>query len=106
MKKVCQFVLFLLNILLIPADSDSPAQVVNGLFVTTDTEFPSTPVTVQPSEPIHPPVPLPSQTPSPEPAAELYGSGFALQDDPATSHSLDSMPGGREGKRRQPGAAR
>ncbi|XP_037546372.1 sema domain, transmembrane domain (TM), and cytoplasmic domain, (semaphorin) 6D, like [Nematolebias whitei] len=64
---------------------------------TSDMEFPSAPVPVQPSEPVQPPVLIPSQNPSPEPTPELYGSGFALQDDPATSHSLNSVPGGREG---------
>uniref|UniRef100_A0A3Q1BHK2 Sema domain-containing protein n=1 Tax=Amphiprion ocellaris TaxID=80972 RepID=A0A3Q1BHK2_AMPOC len=52
------------------------------------------PVTVQPSGPIHPPVLIPTQNPSSGPGPELYGSGFVLQDDPATSHSLDSIPGG------------
>ncbi|XP_035020722.2 sema domain, transmembrane domain (TM), and cytoplasmic domain, (semaphorin) 6D, like isoform X2 [Hippoglossus stenolepis] len=62
-----------------------------------DMEFSSTPVTVQPSVPIHPPLLIPTQSPSPGPGPELYGSGFVLQDDPATSHSLDSIPGGQEG---------
>lgn len=71
---------------------------VNNLFVTTDMEFSSAPVTVQPSGPIHPPVLMPTQSPSSGPGPELYGSGFVQQDDPATSHSLDSIPGGHEGK--------
>lgn len=74
------------------------AQFVNSLFVITDMEFSSAPVTVQPNGPIHPPVLLPTQSPSFGPGPELYGSGFVLQDDPATSHSLDSVPGVREGK--------
>ncbi|KAE8297512.1 Semaphorin-6D Precursor [Larimichthys crocea] len=64
---------------------------------TSDMEFSSAPVTVHPSEPIHPPVLIPTQSPSSGPGPELYGSGFVLQDDPATSHSLDSIPGGQEG---------
>lgn len=76
---------------------------VNNLFVTTDMEFSSAPVTVPPSGPIPPPVLIPTQSPSSGPRPELYGSGFVLQDDPATSHSLDSLPGGQEGKaRREP----
>uniref|UniRef100_A0A8C6MIL8 Semaphorin 6D n=1 Tax=Nothobranchius furzeri TaxID=105023 RepID=A0A8C6MIL8_NOTFU len=67
------------------------------LFVTTDMEFSTAPVTVQPSEPILPPVPIPSKSSSSEPGPELYGSGFPLQDDPATSHTLNSIPGGQEG---------
>uniref|UniRef100_A0A672H4S2 Sema domain, transmembrane domain (TM), and cytoplasmic domain, (semaphorin) 6D, like n=1 Tax=Salarias fasciatus TaxID=181472 RepID=A0A672H4S2_SALFA len=70
---------------------------VNSLFVTTDMEFSSPSVTVQPSGPILPPVLMPTQSPSSGPGPELYGSGFVLQDDPATSHSLDSFPGGQEG---------
>ncbi|XP_035484474.1 sema domain, transmembrane domain (TM), and cytoplasmic domain, (semaphorin) 6D, like isoform X2 [Scophthalmus maximus] len=62
-----------------------------------DMEFSSAPVTVQPSGPIHPPQLIPTQNPSSGPGPELYGSGFVLQDDPATSHSLDSIPGGQEG---------
>ncbi|XP_042348061.1 sema domain, transmembrane domain (TM), and cytoplasmic domain, (semaphorin) 6D, like isoform X2 [Plectropomus leopardus] len=62
-----------------------------------DMEFSSAPVTVHPSGPIHPPVLIPTQSPSSGPGPELYGSGFVLQDDPATSHSLDSIPGGQEG---------
>ncbi|XP_078136621.1 semaphorin-6D isoform X2 [Sander vitreus] len=62
-----------------------------------DMEFSSTPVTVHPSGPIQPPVLIPTQSPSSGPGPELYGSGFVLQDDPATSHSLDSIPGGQEG---------
>ncbi|XP_034076961.1 sema domain, transmembrane domain (TM), and cytoplasmic domain, (semaphorin) 6D, like isoform X2 [Gymnodraco acuticeps] len=62
-----------------------------------DMEFSSTPVTVHPSGPILPPVLIPTQSPSSGPDPELYGSGFVLQDDPATSHSLDSIPGGQEG---------
>ncbi|XP_034725527.1 sema domain, transmembrane domain (TM), and cytoplasmic domain, (semaphorin) 6D, like isoform X2 [Etheostoma cragini] len=62
-----------------------------------DMEFSSAPVTVHPSGPIKPPVLIPTQSPSSEPGPELYGSGFVLQDDPATSHSLDSIPGGQEG---------
>ncbi|KAG7232754.1 hypothetical protein INR49_008152 [Caranx melampygus] len=63
-----------------------------------DMEFSSAPVTVQPSGPIHPPLLIPTQSPSSGTGPELYGSGFVLQDDPATSNSLDSIPGGREGK--------
>ncbi|XP_038139306.1 sema domain, transmembrane domain (TM), and cytoplasmic domain, (semaphorin) 6D, like isoform X2 [Cyprinodon tularosa] len=62
-----------------------------------DMEFSSASVTVQPSEPIHPPVLIPSKSPSSGPLPEHYGSGFVLQDDPATSHSLNSLPGGPEG---------
>ncbi|XP_077375505.1 semaphorin-6D isoform X2 [Festucalex cinctus] len=62
-----------------------------------DMEFSSAPVTVPPSGPIPPPVLIPTQSPSSGPGPELYGSGFVLQDDPATSHSLDSLPGGQEG---------
>ncbi|XP_037103152.1 sema domain, transmembrane domain (TM), and cytoplasmic domain, (semaphorin) 6D, like isoform X2 [Syngnathus acus] len=62
-----------------------------------DVEFSSAPVTVPPSGPIPPPVLIPTQSPSSGPVPELYGSGFVLQDDPATSHSLDSLPGGQEG---------
>ncbi|XP_054626092.1 sema domain, transmembrane domain (TM), and cytoplasmic domain, (semaphorin) 6D, like isoform X2 [Dunckerocampus dactyliophorus] len=62
-----------------------------------DMEFSSAPVTVLPSGPIPPPVLIPTQSPSSGPGPELYGSGFVLQDDPATSHSLDSIPGGQEG---------
>ncbi|XP_049889286.1 sema domain, transmembrane domain (TM), and cytoplasmic domain, (semaphorin) 6D, like isoform X2 [Epinephelus moara] len=62
-----------------------------------DMEYSSAPVTVHPSGPIHPPVLIPTQSPSSGPGPELYGSGFVLQDDPATSHSLDSIPGGQEG---------
>lgn len=85
--------------------SPTSAQYVNNLFVITDMEFSSAPVTVQPSGPIHPPLLIPTQSPSSGPGPELYGSGFVLQDDPATSNSLDSIPGGREGKahREEPG---
>lgn len=76
----------------------TPAQLVNRLFVTTDMAFSSAPVTVQPSGPIQPLVLIPSQSPSSGPRPELYASGFVLQDDPATSHSLNSLPGGPEGK--------
>uniref|UniRef100_A0A3Q3JDM1 Sema domain-containing protein n=1 Tax=Monopterus albus TaxID=43700 RepID=A0A3Q3JDM1_MONAL len=62
-----------------------------------DMEFSSVPVTILPSGPIHPPVLIPTQSPTSGPGPELYGSGFVLQDDPATSHSLDSIPGGQEG---------
>uniref|UniRef100_A0A672YZL8 Sema domain, transmembrane domain (TM), and cytoplasmic domain, (semaphorin) 6D, like n=1 Tax=Sphaeramia orbicularis TaxID=375764 RepID=A0A672YZL8_9TELE len=62
-----------------------------------DMEFASVPVTVQPSGPIHPPVLIPTQGPSSGPGPELYDPGFVLQDDPSTSNSLDSIPGGREG---------
>lgn len=71
---------------------------LTSLFVITDMEFSSAPVTVHPNGPIHPPVLMPSQSPSSGPGPELYGSGFVLQDDPATSHSLDSIPGVQEGK--------
>lgn len=67
-------------------------------------EYSSAPVTVHPSGPIHPPVLIPTQSPSSGPGPELYGSGFVLQDDPATSHSLDSIPGGQEGKARREAA--
>ncbi|KAM8876944.1 semaphorin-6D isoform 2-T3 [Synchiropus picturatus] len=63
---------------------------------TSDMEFSSTPVTVQPSGPIPPPVLIPTHSPSFGSGPELYGSGFVLQDDPASSHSLDSIPGGQE----------
>ncbi|XP_055766551.1 semaphorin-6D-like isoform X1 [Salvelinus fontinalis] len=80
---------------------------------TSDMELSSTSFTDQPSGPIHPPVP-PVLTPtlSPHPglgpgerpglgpgagSPDLYGSGFVQQDDPATSHSLESLPGGLEG---------
>ncbi|XP_034050167.1 sema domain, transmembrane domain (TM), and cytoplasmic domain, (semaphorin) 6D, like isoform X2 [Thalassophryne amazonica] len=62
-----------------------------------DMEFSSAPVTVLPNGPNQPPLLIPTQNPSPELGPELYGSGFVLQDDPATSHSLDSIPGGQEG---------
>ncbi|XP_031704244.1 semaphorin-6D isoform X2 [Anarrhichthys ocellatus] len=62
-----------------------------------DMEFSSPPVTVHPSGPIDPPVLIPTQSPSSGPGPELYGSDLALQDDPATSHPLDSIPGGQEG---------
>lgn len=68
----------------------------NHLFVTTDTELSSAPVTARP------PALTPTQGPGAGPTGphpELHGSGFVLQDDPATSHSLDSLPGGRAGKR-------
>ena len=68
-------------------------------------ELSSPPVTGQPSGPIHPPVLIvPTQGPMPGPGPELYGSGFVQQDDPATSHSLDSIPGGQEGKARREAA--
>ncbi|XP_077482832.1 semaphorin-6D isoform X2 [Stigmatopora argus] len=69
----------------------------NHLGDCQDMEFSSAPVTVLPSGPIPPPVLIPTQSPSSGPGPELYGSGFVLQDDPATSHSLDSLPGGQEG---------
>ncbi|XP_057689859.1 semaphorin 6D isoform X2 [Corythoichthys intestinalis] len=69
----------------------------NHLGDCQDMEFSSAPVTVLPSGPIPPPVLIPTQSPSSGTAPELYGSGFVLQDDPATSHSLDSLPGGQEG---------
>ncbi|XP_068586354.1 semaphorin-6D isoform X2 [Cebidichthys violaceus] len=62
-----------------------------------DMEFSSPPVTVHPSGPIDPPVLITTQSPSSGPGPELYGSDLVLQDDPATSHSLDSIPGGQEG---------
>lgn len=71
---------------------------INNLFVTTDMEFSSAPVTVRPSGPILPPVLIPTPSPSSGPGPELYGSGIVLQDDPATSTSLEYIPGGHEGK--------
>ncbi|XP_028984680.1 sema domain, transmembrane domain (TM), and cytoplasmic domain, (semaphorin) 6D, like isoform X2 [Betta splendens] len=62
-----------------------------------DMEFSSAPVTAQPSWPIHPPVLIPTQSPSSGPGPELYGSHFVLKDDPATSSSLEYIPGGQEG---------
>ncbi|KAK9542419.1 hypothetical protein VZT92_000284 [Zoarces viviparus] len=64
---------------------------------TSDMAFSSPPVTVHPSGPIDPPVLIPTQSPSSGSGPELYGSDLALQDDPATSHPLDSIPGGQEG---------
>lgn len=77
---------------------------VNNLFVITDMEFSSAPVTVQPNGPIHPPVLIPTQSPSSGPGPDHYGSGFVLQDDPATSNTLNSIPGGQEGKARRKAA--
>uniref|UniRef100_A0A8C5GE12 Sema domain-containing protein n=1 Tax=Gouania willdenowi TaxID=441366 RepID=A0A8C5GE12_GOUWI len=71
------------------------------LFVTTDMDFSSPPVTVQPSGPIHPPVLISTQSPSSGSGPELYGSGIVQQDDPASSQSLDSIPGGQEGETNQ-----
>ncbi|XP_008308401.1 semaphorin-6D isoform X3 [Cynoglossus semilaevis] len=63
-----------------------------------DMELSSAPVTTtQHSGPIHPPLHNPTQGPSSGPGPEHYGSGSVLQDDPATSYSLDSIPGGHEG---------
>lgn len=64
---------------------------------TSDMELSSVPVTGQPSGRKLPPVLIPTQTPSSGPGPELYGPGFVLQDDPATSNSLDSIPRGHEG---------
>ncbi|XP_028293335.1 semaphorin-6D isoform X2 [Gouania willdenowi] len=61
-----------------------------------DMDFSSPPVTVQPSGPIHPPVLISTQSPSSGSGPELYGSGIVQQDDPASSQSLDSIPGGQE----------
>lgn len=77
---------------------------VNDLFVITDMEFSSAPVTVQPNGPIHPPVLTPTQSPSSGPGPDHYGSGFVLQDDPGTSNTLNSIPGGQEGKARRKAA--
>ncbi|XP_040054712.2 semaphorin-6D isoform X2 [Gasterosteus aculeatus] len=62
-----------------------------------DMEFSTTPVTAHPSGPIHPPVLIPTQSPSSGPGPELYGSDLVPQDDPANSNSLDSIPRGHEG---------
>lgn len=72
--------------------------IINRLFVTTDMELSSAPVTPQPSGPIHPPVLISTHSPGAEPGPELYGSGFAQEDDPTTSNSLKSFPGVPEGK--------
>lgn len=77
---------------------------VNNLFVITDMELSSAPVTVHPNGPIHPPVLIPTQSPSSGPDPDHYGSGFVLQDDPATSNTLNSIPGGQEGKARRKAA--
>uniref|UniRef100_A0AAQ4QV26 Semaphorin 6D n=1 Tax=Gasterosteus aculeatus aculeatus TaxID=481459 RepID=A0AAQ4QV26_GASAC len=61
-----------------------------------DMEFSTTPVTAHPSGPIHPPVLIPTQSPSSGPGPELYGSDLVPQDDPANSNSLDSIPRGHE----------
>uniref|UniRef100_A0AAQ4RA86 Semaphorin 6D n=1 Tax=Gasterosteus aculeatus aculeatus TaxID=481459 RepID=A0AAQ4RA86_GASAC len=57
----------------------------------------SMPFTAHPSGPIHPPVLIPTQSPSSGPGPELYGSDLVPQDDPANSNSLDSIPRGHEG---------
>ncbi|XP_024150901.1 sema domain, transmembrane domain (TM), and cytoplasmic domain, (semaphorin) 6D, like isoform X2 [Oryzias melastigma] len=62
-----------------------------------DMELSSAPVTPQPSGPIHPPVLISTHSPGAEPGPELYGSGFAQEDDPTTSNSLKSFPGVPEG---------
>ena len=81
------------------------APFVNNLFVTTDMDFSSAPVTAGlPSGPILPPVLIPTQSPGSGPDPDAFGSGHVLQDDPATSHSLDSVPGGHEGKAMQSGS--
>ncbi|XP_059926698.1 sema domain, transmembrane domain (TM), and cytoplasmic domain, (semaphorin) 6D, like isoform X1 [Gadus macrocephalus] len=65
---------------------------------TSDMDFSSAPVTAGlPSGPILPPVLIPTQSPGSGPDPDAFGSGHVLQDDPATSHSLDSVPGGHEG---------
>ncbi|KAF6732681.1 Semaphorin-6D [Oryzias melastigma] len=64
---------------------------------TSDMELSSAPVTPQPSGPIHPPVLISTHSPGAEPGPELYGSGFAQEDDPTTSNSLKSFPGVPEG---------
>uniref|UniRef100_A0A8C7ZRM9 Semaphorin 6D n=1 Tax=Oryzias sinensis TaxID=183150 RepID=A0A8C7ZRM9_9TELE len=66
--------------------------IINRLFVTTDMELSSAPVTAQPSGPIHPPVLISTHSPGAEP-----GSGSVPKDDPTTSHSLKSFPGVPEG---------
>lgn len=68
--------------------------ILNSLFVATDMELPSSSVTVPAtSEPIQSPQTIPTQTP------QLFGSRkFELHDDPATSHSVEHIPGVLEGK--------
>uniref|UniRef100_A0A8C2J6T5 Sema domain, transmembrane domain (TM), and cytoplasmic domain, (semaphorin) 6D, like n=1 Tax=Cyprinus carpio TaxID=7962 RepID=A0A8C2J6T5_CYPCA len=63
------------------------------LFVATDMELPSSSVTVPvTSEPIQSPQTIPTQIP------QLFGSRkFVLHDDPATSHSVEHIPGVLEG---------
>uniref|UniRef100_A0A8C1V6H5 Sema domain, transmembrane domain (TM), and cytoplasmic domain, (semaphorin) 6D, like n=1 Tax=Cyprinus carpio TaxID=7962 RepID=A0A8C1V6H5_CYPCA len=68
-------------------------QFYNSLFVATDMELPSSSVTVPvTSEPIQSPQTIPTQIP------QLFGSRkFVLHDDPATSHSVEHIPGVLEG---------
>uniref|UniRef100_A0A8C0YC24 Semaphorin 6D n=1 Tax=Cyprinus carpio carpio TaxID=630221 RepID=A0A8C0YC24_CYPCA len=65
----------------------------NSLFVATDMELPSSSVTVPTtSEPIQSPQTIPTQIP------QLFGSPkFVFNDDPATSRSVEHIPGVLEG---------
>uniref|UniRef100_A0A8C0YPR0 Semaphorin 6D n=1 Tax=Cyprinus carpio carpio TaxID=630221 RepID=A0A8C0YPR0_CYPCA len=68
---------------------DCHGELINTLFVATDMELPSSSVTVPvTSEPIQSPQTIPTQIP------QLFGSRkFVLHDDPATSHSVEHIPG-------------
>uniref|UniRef100_A0A8C0YJ87 Semaphorin 6D n=1 Tax=Cyprinus carpio carpio TaxID=630221 RepID=A0A8C0YJ87_CYPCA len=68
-------------------------QFYNSLFVATDMELPSSSVTVPTtSEPIQSPQTIPTQIP------QLFGSPkFVFNDDPATSRSVEHIPGVLEG---------
>lgn len=70
------------------------APILNSLFVATDMELPSSSVTVPASsEPIQSLQTIPTQTP------QLFGSRKSvLRDEPATSHSVEPIPGVLEGK--------
>uniref|UniRef100_A0A8C2J6Q6 Sema domain, transmembrane domain (TM), and cytoplasmic domain, (semaphorin) 6D, like n=1 Tax=Cyprinus carpio TaxID=7962 RepID=A0A8C2J6Q6_CYPCA len=72
---------------------DCHGELINTLFVATDMELPSSSVTVPvTSEPIQSPQTIPTQIP------QLFGSRkFVLHDDPATSHSVEHIPGVLEG---------
>uniref|UniRef100_A0A671LSR8 Semaphorin-6D-like n=1 Tax=Sinocyclocheilus anshuiensis TaxID=1608454 RepID=A0A671LSR8_9TELE len=72
---------------------DCHGELINILFVATDMELPSSSVTVPAtSEPIQSPQTIPTQIP------QLFGSRkFVLQDDPATSRSVEHIPGVLEG---------